>query len=205
MNYWDEKYWEKNINGGDFKKDLWVQKYENILDKISGCECLDLGCGIGQFTKYWQDKGFNVTAVDISKKALNKLKENIPNANVKVLDISEKLPFLDSSFDVVFANLSIHYFDSETTKKVMSEIKRVLKDGGYFIGTVNSYNTLEYRDGERIEIEPNYFKEKDICTRFWKLEDFKYFFEGLECIILKEDATVRAGNTKVIFEFIYRK
>ena len=38
--------------------------------------------------------------------------------------MKEKSPFSDSEFDLVFANLSIHYFSDEDTKKLMLEIKR---------------------------------------------------------------------------------
>lgn len=58
--------------------------------------------------------------------------------------MSKPLPFKDKSFNLVFANLSIHYFDKKTTMNLLKEIKRILKCNGYFIGSVNSSKTFKF-------------------------------------------------------------
>ena len=70
--------------------------------------------------------GYEVISADISDIALEKVKEF--NDNVVKVDMKEKLPFSEKEFDLVFANLSIHYFSDEDTKKLMLEIKRILKE-----------------------------------------------------------------------------
>ena len=45
----------------------------------------------------------------------------------------EKLPFNNNAFDVVFANLSIHYFSDTDTKNLMNEIKRILNTNNLFL------------------------------------------------------------------------
>lgn len=85
--------------------------------------------------------GYNVISADISDIALNKVKEF--NNNVVKLDMREKLPFSDGKFDLVFANLSIHYFSDEDTKKLFLDIKRVLKSDGLFVGSVNGIQGLQ--------------------------------------------------------------
>lgn len=79
--------------------------------------------------------GYTVVSADISKIALNVVKEF--NNNVIEIDMQNPLPFDNNKFDIVFANLSIHYFDDKTTKNLMNEIKRILKKDGLFIGSVN--------------------------------------------------------------------
>ncbi len=54
----------------------------------------------------------------------------------------EALPFEDNKFDLVFANLSIYCFSNFETKKLMSEIKRILKNDGLFICSVNGIQGL---------------------------------------------------------------
>ena len=44
-------------------------KYEKIALKISKGKVLDLGCGAGCHSLYLQNKGFDVTAVEVSKKS----------------------------------------------------------------------------------------------------------------------------------------
>lgn len=82
--------------------------------------CLDLGCGIGQFTKKLMEYGYDVVSADISNIALNKVKEF--NNNIINVDMRKELPFDNNKFDIVFANLSIHYFYDIETKKLISEV-----------------------------------------------------------------------------------
>ena len=84
--------------------------------------------------------GYNVISADISDIALKKVSEF--NENIKKIDMSEELPFENNSIDLVFANLSIHYFSNEDTQKLMKEIKRILKNGGLFIGSVNGMQDM---------------------------------------------------------------
>lgn len=79
--------------------------------------------------------GYEVTSADISDTVLEKVKKF--NDNIVKLDMKENLPFSDNTFDLVFANLSVHYFSNEDTKKLMNEIKRILRQEGLFIGSVN--------------------------------------------------------------------
>lgn len=42
--------------------------------------------------------------------------------------MQEKLPFSDNEFDLVFANLSIHYFSDKDTKKTYAGNKTNFKE-----------------------------------------------------------------------------
>lgn len=64
-----------------------MTKYIEYITKIENKNAIDLGCGIGQDTKWLLDKGFDVISSDISERALNKLKELIPNSKTMQLDI----------------------------------------------------------------------------------------------------------------------
>lgn len=208
MNYWNDIYWKKNLDKNklenlDFLKDIWINKYEDIINEIPKGKCLDLGCGIGQYTKYFKEKGFEVISFDISDIALETLKSNMPDAKTKKLDMAQTFPLANESFDVVVANLSIHYFDYETTKKLLNEIKRVLKKGGYFIGSVNSTKTYNLLI-EPKKIEDNYYKEMDRYVRLWNKEQFDDFFKDFEKILLEEVTTTRWNKIKIMWEFIYK-
>ena len=52
-----------------------MEKYKNEINNLEYKVAIDLGCGIGQDTKWLLDRGFDVTSCDISDIALNKLKE----------------------------------------------------------------------------------------------------------------------------------
>lgn len=207
-NYWNDEYWKKNLEKNkdkklDFLDDLWINKYEDIIKNIHVGKALDLGCGLGQYTKYLLDRGFDTLSADISIEALNKLKENIKNAKIIQLDMSNTLPFEDNSFDLVFANLSIHYFDEKTTQNLIKEIRRILKGGGYFIGSVNSSKGYEFIKDTAVEIEKNYYFSDKRNVRLWNIEQFNYFFKDFEKIALNEIRTLRWNKPKDMWEFIY--
>lgn len=208
-NYWNDTYWKDHLKDFDkkeldFSSDLWLDKYEDIVRLIPKCKALDLGCGIGQYTKYLIEKGFDVISSDISSEALKVLSENIENAKTIELDMSKKLPFEDNTFDLVFANLSIHYFDSATTVKLLKEIKRIIKNNGYFIGSVNSTQTFQFIKDKAIEIEPNYYYESGRNVRLWDMNQFDIYFNEFDKVILNEVTTKRWDRTKIMWEFIYK-
>ena len=123
MDYFKEdEYWKKHISK-ELEDDPWIDEYKEYLNN-SGL-CLDLGCGTGLDTKRFMKYGYDVISADISNIALERVKEF--NDNIVNLDMRESLPFESNKFDIVFANLSIHYFKDLDTKNLISEIKRFLK------------------------------------------------------------------------------
>ena len=96
---------------------------------------LDMGCGWGNNLKFLKDKGFCGVGVDISKTAVQHCKSSGYTASV--CDFS-KLPFSDSSFDIVFDRQAIQHNTIESIKKTLNEVKRVLKKGGVFFSIMIS-------------------------------------------------------------------
>ena len=93
---------------------------------------LDLGGRDGTLTKYFI-KNNNVTLADIDENALQYAKKKYQVDTIKV-DLNQSLPFQDDIFDViVMAEVLEHLPYPEIT---LSEIKRVLKTNGKFIGNL---------------------------------------------------------------------
>lgn len=205
-NYWDDKYWEKHLKEDDLEnvEEIWVKKYHDIINLRPGLKVLDLGCGIGQYTRYFLEEGCEVVASDISFKALEYLAQKTPGIKVVQQDMSEKLKFEDDSFDIVFANLSIHFFSKEDTENLIKEIRRILKSGGYFVGSVNSTAAYEYIKDHVVEIEENYYDSKGRFVRLWNEEQFEHFFKDWEKVHLNEVTEIRWDKQKNMWEFIYK-
>ena len=195
----DDEYWKEHINK-NLEEDLWINDYK---DYLNGGTCLDLGCGIGQFSKWFMENGYEVISSDISKIALEKVKEF--NSNVVNVDMREKLPFEDNKFDVVFANLSIHYFSDSDTKSLMNEIKRILKKDGLFIGSVNGIQGLEKIKETAKELDYHYYYNKDKYIRLFDVEDVKKYLNIFDIIKIDERETVRFDHKKNYIVFIAKK
>lgn len=205
--YWDKGYWGKNIqdNKTDFLKDNWMEKYINEIEKVEDKKAIDLGCGLGQDTKWLLDRGFDVLSCDISDTALEKLKELVPNSKTMQLNVKEKLPFDDNSIGLINANLSIHYFNMKDTMEIFNDIYRVLKPNGLFIGRVNSDKNEGYVKETTKEIEENFYYDYDRYYRLFNKEQFDIFTKGWKIIALNENITVRLDRKKALWEFILKK
>ena len=195
----NDEYWKKHIHK-ELEEDYWIEDYKEYLGKG---KCLDLGCGIGQFTKKLMDYGYEVTSSDISEIALNKVKEF--NSNIVKLDMRKPLPFEDNSFDLVFANLSIHYFNQEETENLLKEIKRILKEKGLFIGSVNGIQGLNFIKDTAKEIEYHYYFNIDKYVHLFDKEELEKYLSIFHILKLDQKDTVRFGNPKTYLIFITRK
>ena len=205
--YWDEKYWVRHMASDDLDhiEDPWIEKYEDVFMPYKGC-LLDLGCGVGQYSNYFSGKGFDVTAVDISPRAIDYLATKHPTIHAECLDMTKPLPFKDGSFDVVFANLSIHFFSRSVTEDIIREVRRVLREGGLFIGSCNSSVAYKYIKDCSTAVEDNFYLEDGgRYVRLFDAGQFEYFFKDWENVFLCEIETTRFNKSKCMWEFVYKK
>lgn len=195
-----DKYWEEHINK-ELEEDIWIDDYTEYFngDGI----CLDLGCGIGQYSKRLMECGYKVISADISNIALEKVKEF--NSNIIQVDMREKLPFEDKQFDLVFANLSIHYFSDQDTKNLMNEIRRILKNGGLFIGSVNGIQGYESIKDTAIEIDWHFYINKDKYIRLFDIDDLKKYLDIFANVRIEERETIRFEHKKNYLAFFAEK
>ncbi|WP_230743328.1 class I SAM-dependent methyltransferase [Methanooceanicella nereidis] len=93
-----------------------------------GARVLDIGCGTGQQTMYFKEKGFDVVGVDISKGLVKVANKKLQDNKCIVSDAC-KLPFRDSSFDAISsAGSTLNHIPDYHC--FFEEICRVLKPGG---------------------------------------------------------------------------
>ena len=197
QNHWNETH--KRLFTGKAVYDNWLDDYKQVLDKTKTC-VLDLGCGNGNDTLYLTEKGFKVIACDFSLVALENVKLSVPNVETKQLDISQTLPFENESFDLIIADLSLHYFDSKTTVSVMNEIKRILKSGGSLIARVNSTEDTNYGAGQGEVLEENFYFVDGYNKRFFTISDAEKFFSIIGPLNVKCTDMLRYAKPKTVIE-----
>lgn len=115
----------------EIERDLWPG-----LGLVTGKKVLDIGCGSGIISRELSKQVYpaQVTGLDVSQVLLDKakivcatqqsLEDNVDFAQGSVYD----LPFLDDSFDVVYARLLFQHLNEPL--KALKNIFRVLKPGG---------------------------------------------------------------------------
>lgn len=171
--------------------DLWLDEYSDILENNKDNEILDLGCGTGADTLYLIERGYKVLSCDFSKEALKSVKDNIPNSKVKYLNMMEKFPIDDNAYSLVIADLSLHYFDNNTTIHIMNEIKRILKNNGILLSRVASINDFNFGAGVGEKLEKNYYFEGAYTKRFFDIEDINRYFGIVGTVELRETSMIR--------------
>lgn len=121
-------YWEESGNAS------------NLIPSKKDDTVLDLGCGNGVSTSKLKAK--QAVGLDLSTKQLVKSKNKYSNCSFIVGD-ARKLPFRDSSFDMVVAINMLHHV--KNPQVVLKECFRVLKSGGRLL-TVdpNLYNPIGF-------------------------------------------------------------
>lgn len=197
----------------DFKKDKnnilrydnWLDSFEYILKDVN-TEIIDLGCGVtGNNTLYLLEHGKKVISCDFAEEALKVIKENIKEAKTLLFDMTEGLPFEDNSRQIVVADLSLHYFSDEITKRIIEEIKRVLMPNGYLIFRVNATKSTEYKkilENHNPEIEKNYFFSNNMKKRFFDQESLLYYFKDWKFEYMKEENMTRWTSDKIVWKCV---
>ena len=141
------KYYD-GFGFGFLKRLFEFRLYVEMLNYLeSGDAVLDIACGTGNMSFELATKFKRVYGIDISKGMLNRAKlKTMKTAKAEngqigfVYGDGEHLPFKDESFDAVTCILAIEHFPD--TERAISEMKRVLKDGGVLV-----FNLLEIKDG----------------------------------------------------------
>ena len=202
--YWDNLH--KKYNREDIKIDDWLDKFSNIIDDCS-TPILDLGCGSGNDTLYLIKKGKKVISCDQSSNAIENIKKNFPEVyDTECFDMLDGMPFKDNSFDVIIADLCLHYFREEDTFKILNEIKRILNKEGYLIFRVNSINDVNHGAGEGNEVEHHLYETTDSrLKRFFDEEDIRYFFKKFDIEYLNEEIMTRYKLEKRLYRCLVRK
>lgn len=130
------KQWDKAAKRytKDQEKSEFVESNRQTVKKrfkdLTTQNVLDLGCGYGYYTDYFQSIGANVLGVDASTNMIKIARSRYKNCSFDICDITENLPFANESFDLIFCNQVL--MDVENIEQIFAECYRVLKSDGIF-------------------------------------------------------------------------
>jgi SAM-dependent methyltransferase len=105
-----------------------------------GRRVLDLGCRDGALTRAYAS-GNDVVGVDADREALAEA-EGL-GIETRWADLDEPLPFEDGSFEVVVAGELLEHL--RDPRALVDEVRRVLRPGGTFVGSVPNAYRLKNR------------------------------------------------------------
>jgi SAM-dependent methyltransferase len=104
---------------------------------------LDIGIGAGQFERAALDAGRDVHAVDASEGTIRRISTDFGLGEKARIGSVQAIPFPDEFFGCVVMSEVLEHLDDTILEQGLREVRRVLKKGGLFIGTVPAREPLE--------------------------------------------------------------
>lgn len=135
------RYWDANA-------DAWVEleragcnvsrdhindpAFLELVPDVTGLCGLDVGCGPGYTTRLVAERGARMFALDISRRFLSHAvqQERKDPRGIRYLRASAlELPLADAAFDFAMGTMS--FMDMPETERLIREVQRVLRPGGF--------------------------------------------------------------------------
>lgn len=132
----DLSYTENSDTQGKLFEMVKVSFLDELFPK-GNLRMLEVGSGTGFVSLYFAKRGYRVTLLDTSSEILEAAKKNFQKEKALgdfVVGNAEELPFRENEFDIVMSFGLLEHF--ENPKKVIGEMSRVLKVGGFFFADI---------------------------------------------------------------------
>ncbi len=123
---WSGTLWYWETPAGQIR---WQRRVKMLLSHITPeMKVLEIGCGVGYFTREILKTGAHVTAIDISPDLLRVAQDSIKEDRVTFKEENAySLSFPDNTFDTIIGSSVLHHLDID---QALREFDRVLKPGG---------------------------------------------------------------------------
>jgi SAM-dependent methyltransferase len=124
-----------------------IPKLGELLWENDASRILDFGCGTGRHVIYFAKKGFDVYGFDASETAIERAREVLKSENLfadlRVWDMTKPLPYETGFFDAVLVLKVMHHTYMDNIKRIVKEINRVLKKGGFLFLQVPAFSNKQ--------------------------------------------------------------
>jgi ubiquinone/menaquinone biosynthesis C-methylase UbiE len=139
-----EQIHDRNLRVAGETSDFFVRHKVGIVSQFwreaglsEDSRFLDFGCGIGRTLGALREAlpSVRYTGVDPSAESIREAEKrhrDMQDASFRAYD-GGRLPFADSSFEMVFAAAVFHHIQPEQRAHALGEIARVLAPGGWFV------------------------------------------------------------------------
>ncbi len=156
-----------------------VKYIEKYLEP--GMKILDIGASAGEYSFYFAENGYEVSALELADSNIAAFREKIkPEHRIELIqgnaiDLSR---YADNSFDIVLMFGPLYHLHNENDRqKAITEAKRVAKKDAVlffaFIGNDMIFIT-------ELNYDSNYIKTGDFDRKTFKMDDFPFVFHTVD-------------------------
>jgi 2-polyprenyl-3-methyl-5-hydroxy-6-metoxy-1,4-benzoquinol methylase len=132
----NEKSWKETDFSNSTK--FFIERFINSVISPDATKILEIGCGNGLLTFFLLKKSLQITAIDISEKAIESMKNQFTSEidqrklNLLCADILEFMKNTDQKFDVIIGSGIIHHIEKKYWEHFFSLVCEKLNPGGVF-------------------------------------------------------------------------
>lgn len=173
---------------------------------IKACKAIDIGCGLGNYTRILSSLGFKMTGVDFSSVAIEKAQSLAEKENLSIefliADFTKEHKLNLSAFDFAYDYGLLHHVYPEHREKYASNVARLLNEDAYYLSIAFSEED-DYFDGKgKYRETPTgsvlYFSNKD---------EVQTLFSPLFHILDLKDITIpgKNGNHRAYYALMQKR
>lgn len=120
------------------------RRLQFLADRVQQpSQALNVGIGSGYLEGLLAKKGVDVSCLDPSRAAIERIRKRLGLGEKARVGYSQSIPFPESSFDYVIMSEVLEHLDDAVLEETLLEVRRVLRAGGQFIGTVPADENLQ--------------------------------------------------------------
>ena len=174
----------------------------DFIGNIEGKSFLDLGCGLGHFSKDLSKLGAkSIVGIDNSEKEILYAKQNNKSENIEYqLLNAENIETLGLKFDIIISNIVIDYI--ENIDLLLHSVHNCLnKDGLFIFSQVHPLSTAPKHKRPWLE--------DDFCKSIYQLSDYTFdgkremnYFDGIVTMYHRTFSTILNLIIKNNFEIL---
>ena len=168
-----------------------------------GGRVLEVGCGNGKTAVALAKRGYRVTGMDFSQKAIDICRELILDADFVCASVLN-IPFENGSFDGISAFHVLEHLTDDELSKAADELYRVMRNGGYLL--VKSFAEGDMRAGKGIADDDNVIRGNGILYHYFTEQELLDELSVFQCVSIRTvEEKTRFGGVRRRIEAVFRK
>ena len=168
-----------------------------------GGRILEVGCGNGKTAVALAKRGYRVTGMDFSQKAIDICRELILDVDFVCASVLN-IPFENGSFDGISAFHVLEHLTEEELAKAAEELHRVMRDGGYLL--VKCFAEGDLRSSKGTASGDSVIRGNGILYHYFTEDELLERLSLFECVSIRTvEERTRFGAVRRRIEAVLRK
>lgn len=138
-----------------------------------GMSLIDIGCGPGHDTKFWEDCGIHVLGIDASSEMIALARTNYPELNFQVSDLMSLDENFPKPFDAAWLAYIVLHIPPALCLEALSKIGKLVRPGGTVFIATTIGSRSQYKRGTIAGLKDANGVDLETFTYEWSLPDWE--------------------------------